>query len=308
MSIGVFGARRAWGIRLAAGAAVAAGVLLLSAQMAWATPVPGTNLIVNGNFAVPGPGSPPEGTPPADWAVTNLGAETAPYSANIGTYDASGQYPPPAGDPDPSGIAIEDFYEAGSSTGVEGLGGTQTSATFGSITNADVAQVSFSTVEKTPPDTSVAAWAGSGLQVDFTSGANSYSLVYLDPWSAPTGETYSSSPASPSPSTTKYILGPTLTQGTWSTQSPRDLNTDISNQFGLSTFTVNDVRFVELEDATNSGYPYPNMNSYFADIAVTEGSPAAVVPESPVAVAIPLSGVLVMGAWLGLRRRRPTLP
>lgn len=298
---------RAWGGRAAGVAAGTAAMLVLSAGMAWATPAPGTGLIVNGNFTSPGVGTGNEGNPPTSWTVNDLGVETSPYDASIGTYDSSGRYPPPAGDPDPSGVAVELFYEAGSSTGVEGIGGEQTSATFGSITNTDGPQVSFAQVETQPPDTSVAAWAGSGLEVDFTSGATSYSLVYLDPWAASAGETFASSPASPAPST-KYLVGPTLAVGAWSAQSPRDLDSDILSQFGLSTFTVNDVQFVELEDATNSGYPYPNMDSYFTDVALAEGSPAAIVSESPLAVDLPLSAIVIVGAWFGLRRRRSISP
>jgi hypothetical protein len=291
---------RPWLGRAAASGAAAAACIALVASPAGAAPAAGTNLVSNGNFAQPGPAA-NEGATPTGWAVSDLGAETDAYAATIGAYDANGKYPPPAGDPDPNGIGDEEFYEAGSATGVEGIGGTQTSATFGSITNADDPQVSFSDLEEKAPSTTNASWAGSGLEVDFTSGGASYSLIYLNPWQVG-GAAYPSTPTNTA--TTKYILGPTLTAKIWNTQSPRDLDSDISTAFGLSTFTVADVQFVELEDTISSGSPYPNMTAYFADIDLAEGAPAAQAPEVPYAAVLPVAGLAVIGAGLGLRRRR----
>ena len=67
----------------------------LLANPALANPTPGTNLLVNGNFASPPPDN---DNTPTGWMLVNLGAETDPYSASIYAYDALGQYPPPPGD------------------------------------------------------------------------------------------------------------------------------------------------------------------------------------------------------------------
>jgi hypothetical protein len=242
-----------------------------AAAPALSTPAPGTNLIVNGNFAKPSAAK-HEGANPKDWTLVNLGAETMPYDAALGVYNAKGKYPPPKGNPNKSDVACEVFYEAGTATGVEGIGGQQTSATFKSITQANNPQVSFSNVETSAPVTTVAAWAGNGLQVNFTSGGKSYSLIYLSPWTAPVG-TYSSKPVNSA--TTKYILGPTLTADTWYTWKARSLSSDIKKQFKVSSYTVSSVTFVNLEDTTNNGGssgPYPNETGYVADVSIAEGS------------------------------------
>jgi hypothetical protein len=233
-----------------------------------ATPAPGTNLIKNGNFESPSlPAN--EGATPTDWSLVDLGAETDPYDAAIGVYNAAGKYPPPKGNPNPKDVAVEAFYEAGTATGVEGIGGQQTSSTFGSITQANIPQISFSDVETSAPEASVADWAGSGLEIIFTSGGKTYTLVYLNPWTA-YKSTFSGKPTDSA--TTKYILGPTLTADVWNTQKGLCLNAGIKKQFGLTSYQIKDVRFIDLEDTTNSGSPYPNMDGYVADVAITEGS------------------------------------
>jgi hypothetical protein len=198
--------------------------------------------------------------------------ETKPYSASIGVYNAKGKYPPPTGNPNKDDIADNVFYEAGTSVGIEGIGGEQTSATFKSITQKNNPQVSFANVEVEGPETTLADWAGSGLEIIFTAGKATDTLVYLNPWEAPTG-TYSGAPVDTA--TTKYILGPALTTGTWNTQAPRSLNSDIKAQFKVSAYKVSDVIFVNLEDTTSAAAPYPNMNGYEADVAVTEGAAAS---------------------------------
>jgi hypothetical protein len=250
--------------RAAASGAGALLLLLLVVTPASASPAAGTNLLVNGNFET----GFANGANPPDWTLTDLGAETDPYDATIDTDNASGPYPPPAGGPDPDGIADEAFYEAGSSTGIEGIGGEQTSSTFGSITQADDPQVGYSAVATDTPEATNSSWAGSALEINFTSESNSYTLVYFDPWQA-YDSTFTGSPVDTA--TVKYIIGPTLTTDTWYTQSPRDLDTDITNEFGLNTFTVTSVVFADLEDTIDSGSPYPNMDGYWADIALDEG-------------------------------------
>jgi hypothetical protein len=248
-------------------AALSGTALAAPATGAAKLPKAGTNLLVNGDFAKPGPAK-NEGDPPTGWTLVDLGAETDPYSASIGVYNAKGKYPPPTGNPNKADIADNVFYEAGTATGIEGIGGQQT--TFAKpITQANNPQVSFSNVEVTGPETTVADWAGSGLQIIVTSGKKTDTLIYLNPWAPPTG-TYSGAPVNTA--TTKYILGPALAASTWNTQAARSLNTDIAAQFKLKSYKVASVTFINLEDTTSSASPYPNMNGYMADLAITEGS------------------------------------
>jgi hypothetical protein len=263
----------------ASGAGVAASVLLLSVMLspllaspASASPAAGTNLLLNGNFEtnfVQG------ATPPPDWSLINLGAETDPYGASIETWNAQGEYPPPAASPDPEGVADEVYYDAGSATGIEGIGGEQTSSTFGSITQADDPQVSYSALENSAPEATNSAWAGSALEINFSATPVNYTLIYFDPWQA-YDSTFSGSPTNSA--TVKYIVGPTLNTKSWYTQSPRDLNSDIENAFGLSTYTVTSVVFADLEDTTSAASPYPNMDGYFADIGLYEGGGTVTTP------------------------------
>lgn len=269
--------RRAW--RLKAAGAAAGAVTILAAMSGTAsaaasrgTSDPDGNLLLNGNFHKPGAAR-HEGVIPNSWTLVDLGAETAPYSASFGAYNQNGQYPPPAGNPDPSDVAGELFYEAGSATGVEGVAGQQRWPRFGEITQDNDPQVSFSDVENFGPQAKVANWAGSGVEIVFSHGGHLYRLIYLDPWTAAGTAPFPSSPASTQ--TTKYILGPTLTKDAWYTQPPRDLSSDIDQQFQIETYQVEAVRVVDLEETTNSGYPYPNMDGYFADVSIAEGGPGS---------------------------------
>ena len=262
------------------------------------TPAPGTNLLTNGSLAAPGT----DGAVPTGWTAVNLDDETAPYkTTDLAQFDATGTYPPPAPAPDASGFATEAYYAAGSATGPEGYGGRQTSATFGSITQADHPQVGFSTVESFAPNPSVAAWAGSVLQVVVASEGQTLTLRYLDPWTPASG-TYAGAPTDSA--TTRYITGPTLTKGTWTTTAARDLSADLSATFGVSAYTVSSVTFGDLEGTTSAAYPYPNETSYWSDLSLAEGSaPAPALPESPAVVELPLAGVALLGGVLLLRRR-----
>jgi hypothetical protein len=235
-----------------------------------ALPAPGASLIQNGDFALPGPAT-HEGATPTDWKLVDLGTETKPFNAAIGAYDAKGQFPPPKGNPNKSDIADEVFYEAGSSLGIEGIGGQQTTFKVKSITQANNPEISFANVESKAPVISVARWAGNGLEVSLAHEGKSYTLVYLNLWTPATG-TYTLKPAN-TPST-KYILGPTLKQGVWNTQAPRNLEADVKAQFGWKLFQITAVTFVDLEHTINAGTPFPNMDGYLANVAVTEG-PAA---------------------------------
>jgi hypothetical protein len=262
------------------------GILFATSSVAFA------DAITNGNFE----STAGEGDTPNSWTPTNFGAETAPYSANISTYDVNGAYPPPAGMPGGNvagNYAVEDFYEAGSNTGVEGFGGSQTLSS--PVSSSSDSQLSWSTVETGAPDPSLANWAGSAVELDFTHGASTYELVFINPFTPTSGETasvYADSPTSSDTATTKYVVLATLTDATWYSQAPVDVPAAISTQFGFSTFTINTVDFENLEDTTNSGSPYPNMDSYWKNISLVS------VPEPT------LFGLLTVAA-VGFLARRP---
>jgi hypothetical protein len=252
---------------MAAMSSVALAAPVRPARPEATSPAPGVKLIANGDFALPGPAK-HEGATPTGWKLVYLGVEKKPYGASIGAHNAKGQYPPPAGNPNPSDIADEVFYEAGSSVGIEGIGGRQTAFAVASITQANNPQVSFAAVEVSGPESKLARWAGSGLEIDFTAGAKAYSLIFLDLWTAAAGK-FSSKPEDTA--TTKYVLEATLAVKKWRVEKAIDLNGAIKKRFGLTSYKVKDVRFVNLEDTTDSGAPYPNINGYVADVTVDEG-------------------------------------
>jgi hypothetical protein len=284
--------------RAASAGVIVTGVMLISSQTAFA----GGNAVTNGNFSAPGA----DQVTPTDWTPTNFGAETAPYSANINTNDVNGAYPPPSGQPGGNvagNYSVEAFYEAGSSTGVEGFGGAQTLAS--PVVSSSDPQISWYTAETETPATTVASWAGSMVDVEFTSSSTSYQLVYLNPFTPATGS-YSANPTASGTTTTKYVVLAALTSGSWYDQTARDIPTDVEAQFGISSFTVTAVEFGDLELTTSSAYPYPNMGSYWDDISMT-GSPAAALPESSLVAGLPLIGLGALGAFVvaARRQRRP---
>jgi len=247
--------------------ALSSAVSAAAAPAAPALPKPGTNLIFNGNFAKPGPAK-HEGATPTGWYLVDLGAEKKPFNAAIGAYDAKGTYPPPKANPDKADIAAEIFYEGGNETGIEGIGGKQTSNRFGSITQANHPQVSFAVADHSAPQAKVAKWAGDGLELVLSIGKHKDTLIYFNPWTASLGK-FSSKPQNSA--TVKYILGKTLKTNWWAIWKPRSLNADVKAQFGAKSYKVLDVLYVDLEDTTSAASPYPNETGYVADIAITEG-------------------------------------
>jgi hypothetical protein len=266
-----------WYWRTAIGATCGATACLLalsgtasaaSAAPAHAGRLPaGTNLIVNGTFNSPNPAT-HEGANPTDWKLIDLGAEKKPYSASFETWNAKGKYPPPKGNPNKSDIAAEAFYEAGSATGIEGIAAQQIPPKKLAISQSSNAQVRFADAANSAPEAKVANWAGSGLEIDFTSGKHTYSLIYFNRWTA-YKSTFSSKPSDTA--TVKYIFGVTLTAPKWASWKSRSLNADILKQFKIKTFQVKDVRVIDLEDTTSAAKPYPNMDAYFANVAITQG-------------------------------------
>ena len=249
------------------GAAAGLAALSGTALAAQATPAPGTNLLVNGTFAKPGPAK-HEGATPTGWKLVDLGARPSPSMPRSVPTTRRACSRRPRGNPNKQDIAVEVFYEAGTATGVEGIGGEQTSATFGSVTQANNPQVSFSDVENKAPETMLANWACGGLEINFSHATKSFSLIYLNPWTPPAGK-YADKPVNSA--TTRYILGPTLKLDKWNTQKARSLNADIKQQFKLTSYKVTNVRFIDLEDTTSSASPFPNMDGYIANVALNEG-------------------------------------
>ncbi len=268
---------RTWRYKTAIAACGAiAGVVALAgtasataAPSAAKLPKPGASLITNGNFEQPGAAT-HEGVAPTGWKLIDLGAEKKPYDASIGAWNAKGEYPPPAGNPNKLDVAVEAFYEAGSATGLEGIGGQQTVKP-GAISQANNPQITFADVANSAPEASVANWAGSGIEIVFTSGKRTGTLIYLNPWTAYESK-FSGKPVDTA--SVKYVLGPTLKAKTWYTWKARSINSDMLKQFKLRSYTIREVRFVDWEDTTSSAKPYPNMDGYFANLAITEGRAA----------------------------------
>jgi hypothetical protein len=264
---------RNWRFRAAIVACMAiAGVVALAGTanaVAGKLPKAGASLITNGNFEKPGAAK-HEGVAPTGWKLVDLGAEKKPYDASIGAWNAKGKYAPPKGNPNKSDVAVEAFYEAGSATGLEGICGQQ-SVKPGAISQANNPQITFSDVANSAPEASVANWAGSGIEIVFSVGKRVGTLVYFNPWTAYKSK-FTGKPVDTA--SVKYVIGPTLKAKTWYTWKARSINSDMLKQFKLRSYTIRQVRFVDWEDTTNSGKPYPNMDAYFADLAITEG-PAA---------------------------------
>jgi hypothetical protein len=270
------GRRRNWCFKTAivacgaiAGVAALAGTANAAAAPNVTRPKPGASLITNGNFEQPGAAT-HEGAAPTGWKLVDLGAEKKPFDASIGAWNAKGKFPPPKGNPNKSDVAVEAFYEAGSATGLEGIGGQQ-AVKAGAISQANNPQITFADVANSAPEASVAAWAGSGIEIVFTSGKHTGTLIYLNPWTA-FKSTFKGKPADTA--SVKYVLGPTLKADSWYTWKARSINADILKQFKLRSYTITDVRFVDWEDTTSAAKPFPNMDGYFANLAITEG-PAA---------------------------------
>jgi hypothetical protein len=260
----------------AAGAAVGAiaGLVALSSAASAAAapaaphlPKPGTNLLHNSDFALP-KANINTGKAPTGWTVVDLGAEKKPFAAEIGAYNKKGKYPPPKGNPNKSDIAAQLFYEGGSATGVEGIGGQQSKSVFKSVTQKNNPQVSFSDVESFPPSTVVVSWAGCGLEVVVSVGKKTDTVVFFNPFT-PTSGKYASKPSNSA--TLKYVVGATLKLDKWVTWKATSLSTAVKKEFGAKSYKVDDVRYVNLEGTTSSGKPYPNETSYFTDLVLAEG-------------------------------------
>ncbi len=285
--------------------AATASVALGMAMLAPGATAAGTGAITNGDFQQPGS----NGAIPTGWTPTTFGAETAPFNASIATYDSTGQFKPPTGTPggDQAGtFASEAFYQAGSSTGVEGYGGSQSLAA--AVASTSLPQLSWSTVESFSPSTSVSAWAGSMVEVDLSSGGQAYQLRYINPFTPQSGS-YSGQPTASNTATTKYLVLGQIAFKQWHTEAARDLAADVAGQFGLPAFTVSGVRYGDLELATSASSPYPNMTSYWKNLTLQAGtSTPNALPEMPLALALPLAGLTVLGASAVWRlRRRSTI-
>lgn len=263
----------------------------------------GGNAVTNASFEQPGA----NGASPTGWTKVNLDGETKPFASSIGTYNAcpgspSGCFPAPQPVPDGS-FASEAFYQAGTNLGPEGIGGSQQLGT--PVTSTEGRKLSFSTVETNSPDSSLVRWAGSVLELDLASGAQTYKLRYFAPFTPKPGETYSGAPTTSG--TTGYVALAPLVAQRWTTFSGLDPASDAKQQLKLTSFTITGVVYGVLEDTTNAGGPpYPNETSYFDAIALAAPGPPPVVPEVPGTALLPLSALMAGGAALAVRRRHRT--
>ena len=128
--------------------------------------------------------------------------------------------------------------------------------------------MTYSVAQTFAPAPAHATWAGAVFEVDFTSGAQSYVLRYFNPFT-PTSGSYSGAPTSAG--NTAYIVKPTLTNKVWYTLSGENLSTDIQDR-SICRPTVTSVKYGNLENATNTGSPYPNETSYWTLVALGNSS------------------------------------
>lgn len=268
-----------------------------------------TQRLSNQSFEQPGT----NGAIPTNWRPVLFDGETAPFRFEFITFNASGQFPPPQPIPDGQ-FAVEVFYQVGNFQGVGGAGGQQTSATFGQVSNAQNPELVYDSVQTFFATPQRARWAGGIAEVEFTAGGVTNRLRYYHKYSA----TYSSAPVDGL--TTRYIIEqPYAGNGQYLPEQRQNLVTDIQSEFGISDFTVTAIRFGNLLDQFGSGQPFPNNTTYWDDVRLfttavqatptpTPGppettTPPAVIPEAPVAAALPVVALSVLGAGVVLSRR-----
>lgn len=225
------------------------------------------------------------------------------------TPDDSGTYPPPSTPPSGDPWSVQVFYEGGSNTGSEGVGGNQS---ISGVTNTIDPQLSWADLQSFAPSTTVVSWAGTVVEIDLTSGGSSHALRFVSPFTPASGS-YSGAPSNFAANGVNYVYVtlPTLTKNTWASVGPVDLNSAIAaaiNSTVAGNYTVTGITVGDHEGTTSAGYPYPNETSYFANVSIT-GAPGSVVPEAPEAVLLPGAGLAILGGgYLVLRRRRNTSP
>ncbi len=216
-------------------------------------------VLVNPSFEQPGTNN----ATPTGWKPVYLDNETSPYRLVAATFNASGQYPPPAPIPD-GDFGLEMFWQVGSSLGNLGVAVEQTADQFGVVNQDNAGEFSYSAVQTYYANSSVVNWAGGVAEVEFTSGGDDYVLRYFHSNSG----SYRGEPTDEG--TTHYVIGDSFPgSGTW-INATHDLAADIESEFGVNEFTVTAVRVGNLQDRTGTN-PYSNMTTYWDAIGLTAG-------------------------------------
>jgi len=246
------GRRRLRGFLTAAAAAALVGAALPGA----AAHAAATEFLQNPSFEQPGANA----ATPTGWTPVLLDGETNPYRWVVQTFNAAGQFPPPAPVPDGQ-YALEMFWQVGPNLGVLGTGARQNVT----VPAATDLFFSYDTVQTFYPDSRAVNWGGAMAEVQFTAGGQTNRLRYFHPGSRPD---YTGSPQDTA--TVKYIVGTQFTgNGAWIANS-RDLDADIAAKFGVTDFTVTAVTVGNLQDR-RATTPLSNMTTYWDDVELTKG-------------------------------------
>lgn len=188
------------------------------------------------------------GATPSGWTRVYLGNENTG-----GTWDTHGNYV--------DGNASGRVKQVSSGLGFRGSAAEQTSSTFGTVD-----QTATNTLRYYARYQYHAGKDGADLrmvivEVEFTSGPTTYKLRY-----------YHSNAGMPTDNATvKYIDGGYPGWQTWTPEQVCNLNENIRNKFGLTTFTVTAVRVGVLMNKINSGNT--TIHGLFDDLRLIEESP-----------------------------------
>ncbi|BCB77707.1 hypothetical protein GCM10022251_64240 [Phytohabitans flavus] len=255
-------------IRLGRASAVLAAAAIAAAVFPGAVAqAADTEYLVNPSFEQPGSNA----AQPTGWQAALLDGETSPFRLVTQTFNAAGQFPPPAPVPDGQ-FALEVFWQVGSNLGQLGVGTRQTV----NVPASNDLTFSYDAVQTFYADSRAVSWGGAVAEVEFTAGGQTNKLRYFNMNSRPD---YSGLPTDSA--TTKYIIGEQFSgSGVWLSNS-RDLDADIATKFGVSNFTITAVTVGNLQNRIATS-PFSNMTSYFDNVHLTKAEVEA--PEVPVSV------------------------
>lgn len=195
-------------------------------------------VLVNPSFELPGSA----GSPPDNWSTTPL--DNAP---DLGTSVMEQNNDPDSGTiPDGSWMARTYFKHAVADT--VGVAFEQASSTFGTVDSSTTNTISYQ-VEfdyGSYYTTTYVNWAGAIVEVEFTSGASTYKLRYYHPVRTDYVDP-------PDYDNVRYIILDNIydTMDNWNNFS-NNINDDIQSEFGITTFTVDAIRFGVVADKINT--------------------------------------------------------
>lgn len=191
-------------------------------------------VLVNPSFELPGSA----GSPPDNWSTTPL--DNAP---DLGTSVMEQNNDPDSGTiPDGSWMARTYFKHAVADA--VGVAFEQTSSTFGTVDSSTTNTISYQ-VEfdyGSYYTTTYVNWAGAIVEVEFTSGASTYKLRYYHPVRTDYVDP-------PDYDNVRYIILDNIydTMDSWNSFS-NNINDDIQSEFGITTFTIDAIRFGVVAD------------------------------------------------------------